>query len=149
MKRKGGRLLAVILMAASVFSACGVEEQAQKEASDISLEETVDSAETETAVLMDQTLRFRGEGTAVFSYERGLLQVSLENDGKTSFDYVVKYPCGCEWMSGTLQMEEAFAQEDLDPTSHEHSPEGDFTLYLNTEDGSEGSCKVLVNVMDA
>lgn len=149
MKRKGGRLLAVILMAASVFSACGVEEQAQKEASDISVEETVDSAETETAVLMDETLRFQGEGTAVFSYERGLLQFSLENDGNTLFDYVVKYPCGCEWMSGTLQMKEAFAQEDLDPTSHEHSPEGDFTLYLNTEDGSEGSCKVLVNAMDA
>ena len=36
MKRKGGKLLAVILMAASVFSACGAEEQAQKEASDIS-----------------------------------------------------------------------------------------------------------------
>ena len=53
MKRKGGKLLAVILMAASVFSACGAEEQAQKEASDISVEETVDSAETETAVLMD------------------------------------------------------------------------------------------------
>ena len=149
MKRKGGKLLAVILMAASVFSACGAEERAQKEASDISVEETVDSAETETAVLMDETLRFQGEGTAVFSYERGLLQFSLENDGNTPFDYVVKYPCGCEWMSGTLQMKEAFAQEDLDPTSHEHSPEGDFTLYLNTEDGSEGSCKVLVNAMDA
>ena len=104
MKRKGGRLLAVVLMAASVFSACGAEEQAQKEASDISVEETVDSAETETAVLMDETLRFQGEGTAVFSYERGLLQFSLENDGNTPFDYVVKYPCGCEWMSGTLQM---------------------------------------------
>lgn len=149
MKRKGGKLLAVIVMAASVFSACGAEEQAQKEASDISVEETVDSAETETAVLMDETLRFQGEGTAVFSYERGLLQFSMENDGNTPFDYVVKYPCGCEWMSGTLQMKEAFAQEDLDPTSHEHSPEGDFTLYLNTEDGSEGSCKVLVNAMDA
>lgn len=149
MKRKGSRLLAVILMAASVFSACGAKEQAQKEASDISVEETVDSGETETAVLMDQTLRFQGKGTAVFSYEKGLLQVSLENDGKTSFDYVVKYPCGCEWMSGILQMEEAFAQEDLDPTSHEHSLEGDFTLYLNTEDGSEGSCKALVNAMDA
>ena len=98
---------------------------------------------------MDETLRFQGEGTAVFSYERGLLQFSMENDGNTPFDYVVKYPCGCEWMSGTLQMKEAFAQEDLDPTSHEHSPEGDFTLYLNTEDGSEGSCKVLVNAMDA
>lgn len=149
MKRKGGRLLAVVLMAASIFSACGAEEQAQKETADISVEETVDSAETETAVLMDQTLQFQGEGTAVFSYEKGLLQFSLKNGGNTPFDYVVKYPCGCEWMSGTLQPEEIFAQEDLDPTSHEHSPEGDFTLYLYTEDGTEGSCKVLVNAMDA
>lgn len=70
MKRKGGKLLAVILMAASVFSACGAEEQAQKEASDISVEETVDSAETETAVLMDETLRFQGEGTQ-FSVMKG------------------------------------------------------------------------------
>lgn len=147
MKRKGGKLLAVVLMAASIFSACGAEEQTQKETADISVEETADS--TETAVLMDQTLQFQGEGTGVFSYEKGLLQFSLENDGNTSFDYVVKYPCGCECMSGTLQPEETFAQEDLDPTSHEHSPEGDFTLYLNTEDGTEGSCKVLVSVMDA
>lgn len=146
MKRKGGRLLAVVLMAASIFSACGAEEQTQKETADISVEETADS--TETAVLMDQTLQFQGEGTGVFSYEKGLLQFSLENDGNTSFDYVVKYPCGCECMSGTLQPEETFTQEDLDPTSHEHSPEGDFTLYLNTEDGTEGSCKVLVSVMD-
>lgn len=147
MKRKGGRLLAVVLMAASIFSACGAEEQTQKETVDISVEETADS--TETAVLMDQTLQFQGEGTGVFSYEKGLLQFSLENDGNTSFDYVVKYPCGCECMSGTLQPEETFAQEDLDPTSHEHSPEGDFTLYLNTEDGTEGSCKVLVSAADA
>lgn len=147
MKRKGGKLLAVVLMAASIFSACDAEEQTQKETADISVEETADS--TETAVLMDQTLQFQGEGTSVFSYEKGLLQFSLENDGNTSFDYVVKYPCGCECMSGTLQPEETFAQEDLDPTSHEHSPEGDFTLYLNTEDGTEGSCKVLVSVMDA
>lgn len=147
MKRKGGRLLAVVLMAASIFSACGAEEQTQKETADISVEETADS--TETAVLMDQTLQFQGEGTGVFSYEKGLLQFSLENDGNTSFDYVVKYPCGCECMSGTLQPEETFTQEDLDSTSHEHSPEGDFTLYLNTEDGTEGSCKVLVSVMDA
>ena len=98
---------------------------------------------------MDQTLQFQGEGTGVFRYEKGLLQFSLENDGNTSFDYVVKYPCGCECMSGTLQPEETFAQEDLDPTSHEHSPEGDFTLYLNTEDGTEGSCKVLVSAADA
>lgn len=146
MKRKGGRLLAVVLMAASVFSACGTEEQAQKETADISVEETADS--TETAVLMDQTLQFQGEGTGVFTYEKGLIQFSLENDGNTSFDYMVKYPCGCEWMSGTLQPEETFVQEDLDPTGHEHSPAGDFTMYLNTEDGTEGSCKVLVNSID-
>ena len=109
MKRKGVRLLAVVLMASSVFSACGAEEQVQKETADISVEETVDSTEKETVVLMDQTLQFQGEGTAAFSYEKGLLQFSLENDGKTSFDYVVKYPCGCEWMSGTLQPEETFA----------------------------------------
>ena len=89
MKRKGGRLLAVVLMAASIFSACGAEEQAQKETADISVEETVDSAETEMAVLMDQTLQFQGEGTAVFSYEKGLLQFSLKNGGNTPFDYVV------------------------------------------------------------
>ena len=53
MKRKGGKLLAVILMAASVFSACGAEEQAQKEASDISVEETVDSAETEIMMVRE------------------------------------------------------------------------------------------------
>lgn len=147
MKRKGGRLLAAVLAAASIFSACGAEEQAQKETADISVEETADS--TETAVLMDQTLRFQGEGTGVFTYEKGLLQFSLENDGNTSFDYMVKYPCGCEWMSGTLQPEETFIQEDFDPTSHEHSPEGEFTLYLDTQDGTDGSCKMLVSAMDA
>lgn len=149
MKRKGGKLLAVVLAAASIFSACGAAEQTQKETDDISMEETADSTEKETAVLMDQALRFQGEGTAVFRYERGLVQFSLENDGNIPFDYVVKYPCGCEWMSGTLQPEETFAQEDLDPTSHEHSPEGEFTLYLDTQDGTEGSCKVLVSAIDA
>lgn len=148
MKRKGGRLLAAVLMAASVFSACGTEKQAQKETADISMKETVDSAEKETVVLTDETLRFQGEGTAVFSYEKGLIQFSLENDGNTPFDYVVKYPCGCEWMSGILQPEEVFQPEDADPTSHEHSPEGDFTLYLYTEDGTKGSCKVLANSID-
>lgn len=148
MKRKVGRLLAVVLIAASIFSACGGEEQAQKETADISVEETTDFTEKETAVLMDQTLQFQGEGTGVFTYEKGLLQFSLENDGNTSFDYVVKYPCGCEWMSGTLQPEETFTQENLDPTSHEHSSAGDFTLYLYTEDGTEGSCKMLVRAMD-
>lgn len=147
MKRKGGRLLAVVLMAASIFSACGAEEQVQKETADISVEETADS--TETAVLMDQTLQFQGEGTGVFTYEKGLIQFSLENDGNTPFDFVVKYPCGCEWMSGTMQPEEIFSQEDLDPTSHEHSTEGDFMLYLDTEDGTDGSCKALVTAMDA
>lgn len=71
MKRKGSRLLAVVLMAASVFSACGAKEQAQKEASDISVEETVDSGETETAVLMDQTLRFQGKVQQFSVMKRG------------------------------------------------------------------------------
>lgn len=38
------------------------------------------------------------------------------------FDYVVKYPADVNG-ERYIAEEGAFAEEDLDPTSHEHSPE--------------------------